>query len=579
MHTNDHASLDQSQSENNHDSTARTCTYNSELKTFAILLLTIKMAYNLSGACVQAILLLFQITLKMMVRVTNMPNVAADELLRAFPKNEASLRKMAGTQKTGALFKTSVCCPQCFTLYPNIEDWVLYSHSKPDDHLCEHVEYPRHPHASRRTKCSTKLLKQLKTAKSTILRPLKVFPHQSLCISLQNILIRPGILKSCNEWVKRRSTDPTIMNDIYDGRVWQNFQTVNGRDFLALPNNIALSMNVDWFRPFEHSPYSIGVIYFVILNLPQNLRYKQDNIIVGGIIPGPHEPSKTLNTVLTPFVDDFLRLWQGIALTLPEPNLPVRIRAALLCVCCDVPACRKVCGFLGHNGRLACSKCNKPFPGNVQDGFDYSGYDVSSWPQRELHHHTAGATAVQQPTHQAERKRLESLHGLRYSILTKLPYFNVIQQHVIDPMHNLYMGIAKHTMNVWKSQGLLTQKDFTDIQKTVNEIEVPSDIGRIPSKIASGFSDFTADQWKHWILLYSTIGLKNRLPSENFRNWSVFVNACTLLSSPSLTLDAVNRGHSKLVEFCEGFQQLYGNASCTINMHLACHLKDCLLEF
>jgi hypothetical protein len=365
LHTNDHASLDQSQSENNHDSTARTCTYNSELKTFAILLLTIKMAYNLSGACVQAILLLFQITLKMMVRVTNMPNVAADELLRAFPKNEASLRKMAGTQKTGALFKTSVCCPQCFTLYPNIEDWVLYSHSKPDDHLCEHVEYPRHPHASRRTKCSTKLLKQLKTAKSTILRPLKVFPHQSLCISLQNILIRPGILKSCNEWVKRRSTDPTIMNDIYDGRVWQNFQTVNGRDFLALPNNIALSMNVDWFRPFEHSPYSIGVIYFVILNLPQNLRYKQDNIIVGGIIPGPHEPSKTLNTVLTPFVDDFLRLWQGIALTLPEPNLPVRIRAALLCVCCDVPACRKVCGFLGHNGRLACSKCNKPFPGNV----------------------------------------------------------------------------------------------------------------------------------------------------------------------------------------------------------------------
>ena len=155
----------------------------------------------------------------------------------------------------------------------------------------------------------------------------------------------------------------------------------------------------------------------------------------------------------------------------------------------------------------------------------------------------------------------------------------VIQQHIIDPMHNLYMGIAKHTMNVWKSQGLLKQKDFADIQKTVDQIEVPSDIGRIPSKVASGFSDFTADQWKHWILLYSTISLKNRLPSDNFTNWSAFANACTLLSSPSLTLDAVSRGHSKLVEFCAGFQQLYGNAACTINMHLACHLKDCLLDF
>jgi len=37
-------------------------------------------------------------------------------------------------------------------------------------------------------------------------------------------------------------------------------------------------------------------------------------------------------------------------------------------------------------------------------------------------------------------------------------------------------------------------------------MKLPSDIGRIPSKITmgEGFSGFTADQWKNFILIYAT---------------------------------------------------------------------------
>ena len=41
------------------------------------------------------------------------------------------------------------------------------------------------------------------------------------------------------------------------------------------------------------------------------------------------------------------------------------VRCALLCVACDIPASRKVCGFLGHSATLGCSKCMKAFPGNI----------------------------------------------------------------------------------------------------------------------------------------------------------------------------------------------------------------------
>ena len=54
-------------------------------------------------------------------------------------------------------------------------------------------------------------------------------------------------------------------------------------------------MNVDWFQPFEHTVYSVGVISITFLNLPRLARFKRENIIVVGVIPGLKEPSLHMN--------------------------------------------------------------------------------------------------------------------------------------------------------------------------------------------------------------------------------------------------------------------------------------------
>lgn len=59
-------------------------------------------------------------------------------------------------------------------------------------------------------------------------------------------------------------------------------------------------------------------------------------------------------------MEDLLQLWEGIILNIEQH--PVLVRAALLCSGCDMPAARKTCGFVGHNARLACSKCLLVFP-------------------------------------------------------------------------------------------------------------------------------------------------------------------------------------------------------------------------
>ena len=44
-----------------------------------------------------------------------------------------------------------------------------------------------------------------------------------------------------------------------------------------------------------------------------------------------------------------------------------------------------------------------------------------------------------------DRTRMERKNGARYSELLRLRYFDVIRFHVVDPMHNLFLGIPKHT--------------------------------------------------------------------------------------------------------------------------------------
>lgn len=108
-------------------------------------------------------------------------------------------------------------------------------------------------------------------------------------------------------------------------QVWKDFLYVKGRAFLDVPNNLALMLNIDWFNPYEHSQYSVGVIYLVLLNLPRSERYKLGDVLVIGCLPGPREPKHNIKTYLKFMVDDLLELWDGIDFTVPFPSIFVQL--------------------------------------------------------------------------------------------------------------------------------------------------------------------------------------------------------------------------------------------------------------
>ena len=176
---------------------------------------------------------------------------------------------------------------------------------------------------------------------------------------------------------------------------------------------------------------------------------------------------------------------------------------------------------------------------------------------------------------------MESELGVRYSELLRLPYFDPIRMLIIDPMHWLYLGIAKHLMrNIWIAREIITPDQLQTLQKCVDSCVAPQNLGRIPHKVASSFSGFTADQYKNWTNLFSLICLIDVLPEEHIKCWRVFVMASRVLSKYALSSDDIAGGDALLIQFCRLAESLYGKSSVTPNMHMACHIiKECLVDY
>lgn len=481
------------------------------------------------------------------------------------------------------MFTIYVACPKCDSLYEYDDCIKTSSDGMKESAKCCHVTMPNHPHRSRRRPCGAVLMKKQRTKNRISIIPIKAYPYRSIKKSMKHLLVNTGFIEKCEHWRKRASLiSNEYLGDIYDGSVWRKFNSNEYDNFLAVPYSYLLTMNIDWFQPFSHTVYSTGAIYLTIQNLPRNERYKIENIIIVGILPGPKEPKLTVNGYITPLVEELKEFWEGVVFSVPVhgTTMNIRVRLALTCIACDIPASRKVCGFLGHAATLGCNKCLKKFkrvtiPGGQRT--DFSGYDFQNWEPRNFELHKDHCKQMLESTTISDLHRKESIYGVRYSVLLALPYFNPIQYTVIDPMHNLFLGTGKHTFKVWIEKELLKPDSLRRIEELCKCFNVPADIGRLPTNISSGYGSFTANQWCNWITIYSPVVLKGVLPDNHLRCWLLFVRACCILRSRLITRSEVTSAGLYLVEFCREFERLYGAEHCTPNMHL--HLKECFLDY
>ncbi|EIE82993.1 hypothetical protein RO3G_09601 [Rhizopus delemar RA 99-880] len=342
---------------------------------------------------------------------------------------------------------------------------------------CSYVRFANNPHRQEQP-CGNPLY-----VGSTV-KPALEYPYNSTLETLKKFFARPAFEFQIEQW-RSRSVEEDVLYDIYDGRVWGQLADSNAQPFVNKERSLMVSLNVDWFQPSDGMHYSCGGVYLTINNLPRSSRMKTSNIILVGMIPGPGEPTDDqIQNFLRPMVDELIVLYNGAVIPTYQCPNGVLVRVALMSVNCDIPAARKVAGFMGQSAHKACNKCSTVFPristGANSSKPDFSNFDDEHWVMRDSTQQRREAYDWLNATHITQQKALQTSTGSKWSELHRLCYFDVVRLTTVDPMHNLFLGTPKRMIEVWESRGLLTVNDFKAMADESNSILIPSQYCKIP---------------------------------------------------------------------------------------------------
>lgn len=532
-----------------------------------------QMRFRLSDSAINALIQFFKLVL-----------LDVDKnRFEGFPSSAYMARKLMGFVKKS---RTYAVCPSCDKLFNSAE--IIPVDNQNSGKKCDHIEFPDHLMKNQRKPCGTDLLKKVPIAKGHIWRPKMVYPLPCLKTQLVTLYQRPGFEDLLRKWTNRGAIG--LMSDIYDGDVWKTFPSQcnipNPSQFFTPENadsHLGIIINLDWFQPFDSSVYSCGLIYGAICNLPRDVRFKKENMLTLGILPGPKEvKSHHINHYLSPIVDDLLELWNGFDMPVSLEHKK-RIRLAVICCSSDIPAARKLCGHI--SALVGCHRCYKRAASDADDQrANYGGFDdIDDWfRERDLNEHRRNAEGWLRCKSNEERKEHVSFTQVRWSEMLRLPYFNPIRHLVVDPMHCLFLGIARWIVKrLWVDGGKINKSNLELMAKRAKKICVPADIGRVPYKIATGegFSGFTADQWKSFIMIYATPIMWDLLDDVDREILANFVRACYLLVSRIVDESKLSEAHSRLLAVAKLIEDHYGPEVITPNIHLSLHIAQCCRDY
>ncbi|KAI0067506.1 hypothetical protein BV25DRAFT_1867919 [Artomyces pyxidatus] len=308
--------------------------------------------------------------------------------------------------------------------------------------------------------------------------------------------------------------------------------------------------------------------------------------------------------MLKPLVDDLLRLWKPGVYLSQTASYPLGrlVRCALIPLVCDLPALRKVAGYMGHGGRFPCSFCR------ISNEHAHSNFDYSSWDRHSWGEHLATAIRWRDAASEKEQQDLFEEHGIRWSELLRLPYWDVTKYSVLDSMHNLFLGdFKRHCKNIWhmtsdleadtpetdvpnpkKKSVVLDKNILKEVWRDIAQTYLPSWLGRPPKRFgATGGGRIKADHWRTGCLVSLPITLirlwgqphsspEEKQLLENFLHLVVAVKWATKRTTSRRVRDIVQ---SEYHRYCTSLVQLFGPDVVMPNNHLTFHLVECLELF
>ncbi|KIO00975.1 hypothetical protein M404DRAFT_29181 [Pisolithus tinctorius Marx 270] len=332
--------------------------------------------------------------------------------------------------------------------------------------------------------------------------PCVKYPYLPLSEQIRSMLTIPGVEDSLDEWCTR-TRSPGVYMDIFDGAICRaklkapdsSLFFANGPQDQHGPSDelqISVNLGIDWFSYIWSNiapSHSSCPMSFSICNLPPEYRrYRTSNLMLTSILPGPKEQSPDqIQRFLWPIISDLLCLWQH-SIRVPMPSSPGGrlTRVVLVTVVCNKPAAHKIGGFSSHSHTNFCHNC---------------------WISQAQKDKAAAFVPDAFRAHTNAEQRELGQQYLRLTTATARKAF-VKDWIVIDPMHNLFLGLAKtHFYNIWVQGKILhLNHELRIFHNILADFEIPTSCGKLPTDISiPARGSLTADQWLLLATVYGPI--------------------------------------------------------------------------
>ena len=503
----------------------------------------------------------FSTLLNILKTLESVPNVAPGVPTTTLYTIDSSL----GLTKD--MFDSICVCPTCGKLYDRVQCEVQAGNTAVRSRYC----------------CDKALLKRSNTH-SLLWTPVLTYPCVDVETALNTILRRPGVDLSLDHWKARQFPKGTY-GDLYEGELWRDFQTWKGEEFLS-GSGIAVMLNMDGFQPFKRRQYSVQGIYLAIMNLPRHLRYRRENMILVGLIPGGKERIP-LSYFIKRLADQLKKLWVSISKILKR-------RVALLAIACDVPAGRKLCGFLSHSSPRGCSRCDcwyetvpNPKGGPYKILWNTPMGDSNGvFLHRTRQEHMDYGKQWRKADTPAERKAISKNTGFRWTPLLLLEYFDPSRMLVLDPLHNIWEGLFKDllkqfvkTTDTGTGVKKLSEKILDEFEREVSNARFPRSMGPVLGKIGHKMSRFTAHELKN--MLNTFFGwLVDGSVSEDQYQLVQHLHVASRIADERVVTDAsIQELEDHLHAYCNLYAKVYGGGALKPNHHYSRHLSGFMRDY
>lgn len=332
------------------------------------------------------------------------------------------------------------------------------------------------------------------------------------------------------------------------------------------PDDITLTWNTDGIPIFHSSDYSVWPLEVMVNELP--FKERMNNVLLAGLWFGPKKPN--MQCFLVPFVEAMNELSTNGFSWIDSDGLGHVTKVYPGPCTVDTVARCMLHSQTQFNGKHGCCWCFHP--GRVV-------------PQGRGHARVYEVIKVKKRTDEDfEKDARTKSHGvLGTTVLSLMLFFSITNNTVVDYMHAVCLGVVRATTNLW-FKSAHSQKSFylgrkmSMINTRLKGMTPPYEFSHLPRSLCQR-KHWKATEWRAWLLYYSPFALNGVLPLRYFRNWCRLSNVMHALLADVVVLDRLAAVEAEVMLFMREYQDLYGCAHMTFNIHLISHLCDSVRQW